>query len=135
MSRHASAPQRRTQDDPLESGLRSVQSLGSSAGRSLLPGVRGAAGMCGIVAFCSEERRIEPELLASMTDSLSHRGPDDRGTFISRKGRLGLGHRRLSIIDLSGGRLADAKSCCSTSVAESLSTASQVKSAARARRR
>jgi asparagine synthase (glutamine-hydrolysing) len=55
--------------------------------------------MCGIVAFCSEEQRVEPALLSTMTDSLAHRGPDDRGTFITRDSRLGLGHRRLSILD------------------------------------
>ena len=32
---------------------------------------------------------------------MSHRGPDGAGTFVSRDGKLGLGHRRLSIIDLS----------------------------------
>jgi asparagine synthase (glutamine-hydrolysing) len=37
-----------------------------------------------------------------MTESLAHRGPDDAGYFV--EGRVGLGHRRLSIIDLSGGR-------------------------------
>ena len=36
-----------------------------------------------------------------MADAMSHRGPDDRGTFVS--GSIGLGHRRLSIIDLAGG--------------------------------
>ena len=37
-----------------------------------------------------------------MTRALAHRGPDDDGYFV--EGRVGLGHRRLSIIDLSGGR-------------------------------
>jgi asparagine synthase (glutamine-hydrolysing) len=37
-----------------------------------------------------------------MTDALAHRGPDDAGYFV--KGQVGLGHRRLSIIDLSGGK-------------------------------
>ena len=36
-----------------------------------------------------------------MTDSIAHRGPDDEGYFFS--GPLGLGFRRLSIIDLAGG--------------------------------
>jgi len=36
-----------------------------------------------------------------MTDSVSHRGPDGQGQWISEDGRVGLGHRRLSIIDLS----------------------------------
>jgi asparagine synthase (glutamine-hydrolysing) len=37
-----------------------------------------------------------------MTQALAHRGPDDDGYFV--EGRVGLGHRRLSIIDLSGGK-------------------------------
>ena len=36
-----------------------------------------------------------------MTDSLGHRGPDDEGIYV--QGVVGLGHRRLSIIDLAGG--------------------------------
>jgi asparagine synthase (glutamine-hydrolysing) len=40
-------------------------------------------------------------LLKAMTDTMVHRGPDDEGFYIS--GALGLGHRRLSIIDLEGG--------------------------------
>ncbi len=39
--------------------------------------------------------------MASATDSLSHRGPDDRGVFVDDLHGVGLGHRRLSIIDLS----------------------------------
>lgn len=42
------------------------------------------------------------EILGRMTDAMSHRGPDDSGLFID--GNIGLGHRRLSIIDLGGGR-------------------------------
>jgi asparagine synthase (glutamine-hydrolysing) len=44
---------------------------------------------------------VQRELLDAMTDSLSHRGPDGSGSYL--KGEVGLGHRRLSIIDLSGG--------------------------------
>ena len=36
-----------------------------------------------------------------MTDTLRHRGPDDAGTCVRREERVALGHRRLSIIDLS----------------------------------
>lgn len=36
-----------------------------------------------------------------MTDSMSHRGPDGRGTWTAADGRVGLGHRRLAIVDLS----------------------------------
>jgi asparagine synthase (glutamine-hydrolysing) len=55
-------------------------------------------GICGIV-YTDPERRVEPGLLESMTGVLAHRGPDDQGVW--RQGRVGLGHARLSIIDLS----------------------------------
>ncbi|HET7198585.1 MAG TPA: asparagine synthase (glutamine-hydrolyzing), partial [Burkholderiales bacterium] len=42
------------------------------------------------------------EVLERMVDAVRHRGPDDAGVYLD--GRCGLGHRRLSIIDLSGGR-------------------------------
>ena len=42
---------------------------------------------------------VDEQLLRRMTDVLQHRGPDDSGVFVS--GSVGLGHRRLSIIDLS----------------------------------
>ena len=57
-------------------------------------------GICGIVAF-DAGLRVEPEILTAMTDSLRHRGPDDAGSFIAPDRRVALGHRRLSIIDLS----------------------------------
>ena len=58
--------------------------------------------MCGFVAlFAPKGGRIDPALLDRMTDSLAHRGPDGRGTHVNPG--CGLGHRRLSIIDLAGG--------------------------------
>jgi asparagine synthase (glutamine-hydrolysing) len=59
--------------------------------------------MCGITgyAYFDKERRIEPGTLRNMTDSIRHRGPDDEGFFIDNN--IGLGFRRLSIIDLSTG--------------------------------
>jgi len=57
-------------------------------------------GIAGIFNFKSHEP-VSPRLLKAMTDTLVHRGPDDEGFYIS--GPLGLGHRRLSIIDLEGG--------------------------------
>jgi asparagine synthase (glutamine-hydrolysing) len=56
--------------------------------------------MCGIVGVC--HRHGEPvaaSLLKRMTDVIAHRGPDSEGHYID--GSVGLGHRRLSIIDLS----------------------------------
>jgi asparagine synthase (glutamine-hydrolysing) len=57
-------------------------------------------GICGQFNFASNEA-VEPEIVRRMTDSIAHRGPDDEGYLFS--GPLGLGFRRLSIIDLVGG--------------------------------
>jgi asparagine synthase (glutamine-hydrolysing) len=59
--------------------------------------------MCGIAGYLDlrNERRIDAEVLANMTDALIHRGPDSSGLFTEYD--LGLGFRRLSIIDLAGG--------------------------------
>src|SRR5882672_5876542 len=57
--------------------------------------------MCGIVGIASVDRRLSLELVAHMRDTLRHRGPDDEGAWLSLDGRVALGHRRLSIIDLS----------------------------------
>jgi len=57
-------------------------------------------GICGIVNF-DEADAVDRSLIQRMTDSLAHRGPDDAGYFFD--GRAAMGHRRLSIIDLSGG--------------------------------
>lgn len=58
--------------------------------------------MCGFVAvFLPGRQPVDPALLDRMTDAMAHRGPDGRGTFHSPG--VGLGHRRLAIIDLEGG--------------------------------
>src|SRR5438876_157618 len=57
-------------------------------------------GICGQFNFASDEP-VEPTTVRRMTDTIVHRGPDDEGYFIS--GPIGLGFRRLSIIDLAGG--------------------------------
>lgn len=56
--------------------------------------------MCGICGKVSAEQ-VERSEIQAMTDALAHRGPDDEGIYVD--GSVGLGHRRLSIIDLSGG--------------------------------
>jgi asparagine synthase (glutamine-hydrolysing) len=58
-------------------------------------------GICGIVNF-SASSEVDQRLLERMTSVQSHRGPDDHGYFV--EDNVGLGHRRLSIIDLSGGK-------------------------------
>jgi asparagine synthase (glutamine-hydrolysing) len=57
--------------------------------------------MCGItgIYYFDNKRTVEINQLKKMTDIISHRGPDDEGHYID--GNVGLGHRRLSIIDLS----------------------------------
>jgi asparagine synthase (glutamine-hydrolysing) len=59
--------------------------------------------MCGISGIFEFERRdaISPELIRRMTDTIVHRGPDDDGVFVGPG--IGLGFRRLSIIDVAGG--------------------------------
>lgn len=57
-------------------------------------------GICGIANY-SPEKQIDEKILTYMRDCMIHRGPDDSGIFIDRG--VGLGHRRLSIIDLSTG--------------------------------
>ena len=55
--------------------------------------------MCGIAGYYNFKGNVDCERFENMVDIIKHRGPDDRGTFF-RDG-LALGHRRLSIIDLS----------------------------------
>ena len=59
--------------------------------------------MCGIYGYLSERGDIEPAVLGRMGATLRHRGPDDEGEIILRcdNRAIGLGHKRLSIIDLS----------------------------------
>ena len=58
--------------------------------------------MCGIAGIWNLNGRPVDRLeLSSMTDAMAHRGPDGRGTYVDQEACLGLGHRRLSILDLS----------------------------------
>jgi len=59
--------------------------------------------MCGIcgIAIAENKEHISSSLLSSMCKTIAHRGPDDEGIFIEEN--VGLGVRRLSIIDLEGG--------------------------------
>lgn len=60
--------------------------------------------MCGIAGIYNyqTDQQINETVLWQMTGALVHRGPDDEGVYVV--GRIGLGHRRLSIIDIAGGR-------------------------------
>ena len=55
-------------------------------------------GICGTI-YHEPERYVTPDELDTMSSLLRHRGPDDAGSYCA--GNVGLGHRRLSIIDLS----------------------------------
>jgi len=57
-------------------------------------------GICGKVVFDPNET-VAPALVRAMADTIRHRGPDDEGYYVS--GQVGLGFRRLSIIDLQSG--------------------------------
>ena len=58
--------------------------------------------MCGITGIIAKDKsKISLTHLKKMTDCIAHRGPDGDGHWISENGQVGLGHRRLSIIDLS----------------------------------
>jgi len=62
--------------------------------------------VCGIagILFDDRRKRVPKRLLGAMTRRLAHRGPDDEGVLVcGRRPNVGLGHRRLSIIDLAGG--------------------------------
>jgi asparagine synthase (glutamine-hydrolysing) len=59
--------------------------------------------MCGIVGIADRDGVVAREVLETMRDTMFHRGPDDAGTWWSADGCVGLGHRRLSIIDLTPG--------------------------------
>src|SRR5450759_3848416 len=64
--------------------------------------------MCGIFGWAlSDKRRQSRETLIRLTDLMTHRGPDGAGYWQTRTAderfEIGLGHRRLSIIDIGGG--------------------------------
>ncbi|HWC64668.1 MAG TPA: asparagine synthetase B, partial [Thermoanaerobaculia bacterium] len=55
--------------------------------------------MCGIAGWI-DDRPIDAGILARMTRSLAHRGPDGEGVAVFDEGKAGFGHRRLAILDL-----------------------------------
>ena len=57
--------------------------------------------MCGIAGILSTLKPVSQSAVQQMTDSIIHRGPDGGGIWIDDNNAVGLGHRRLSIIDLS----------------------------------
>ena len=58
--------------------------------------------MCGIAGIlAADPDKLSPGRLSNMTDALAHRGPDGEGHWLDPAGQIALGHRRLSVIDLS----------------------------------
>ena len=56
-------------------------------------------GMCGLAGYLNRDGTpADMGIIVAMRDALAHRGPDGKGLYLD--GALGLGHRRLSIIDL-----------------------------------
>jgi asparagine synthase (glutamine-hydrolysing) len=60
-------------------------------------------GICGVVAFGTTAEPVAEPALRRMTDTLQHRGPDADGFVVDPSHRVGLGFRRLSIVDLATG--------------------------------
>lgn len=57
--------------------------------------------MCGIAGWLSPRGRVQDDVLRAMRETIAHRGPDGAGAWTSSDRRVGLAHRRLSIVDLS----------------------------------
>jgi asparagine synthase (glutamine-hydrolysing) len=57
--------------------------------------------MCAIVGKIQSNTRVDRTVIEKMRDAMTHRGPDDAGLWLNENGTVALGHRRLSIIDLS----------------------------------
>lgn len=57
--------------------------------------------MCGIAGILSFKSKVDKASIKIMTDKIIHRGPDGEGQWVNFEGKIGLGHRRLSIIDTS----------------------------------
>ena len=68
--------------------------------------------MCGIAGFCNwpGTREQQQNNLEKMKQRMLHRGPDAGGSYFTEDGQVGLGHRRLSIVDLSPTGLQPMKS-------------------------
>ena len=58
-------------------------------------------GICGIYEYGLSQGGVDDSLVARMRDTMTHRGPDDAGSYVSDDHRVGLGNRRLAIVDLS----------------------------------
>src|SRR6266567_3708838 len=60
-------------------------------------------GICGVLDFGSSATPVDEPTLRRMADTMAHRGPDSDGYFVAPDHQIGLGFRRLSIVDLATG--------------------------------
>jgi asparagine synthase (glutamine-hydrolysing) len=60
--------------------------------------------MCGFIVVIDNRGELDTQVLVKMRDVISHRGPDEEGVWLSADHSVGLGTRRLKIIDLVGGQ-------------------------------
>ncbi|MEM7651707.1 MAG: asparagine synthase (glutamine-hydrolyzing) [Pseudomonadota bacterium] len=58
-------------------------------------------GLAGVIRLVADAPPVTEPFVQQMRDSMSHRGPDGAGLWIDHNGHIGLGHRRLAIVDLS----------------------------------
>ena len=73
-------------------------------------------GICGVWEYGTANARIDIALVERMRDTMPHRGPDDTGALILDAGRLGLGFRRLAIVDPSPAGNQPMRGCAEQSV-------------------
>ncbi|MGE0131172.1 MAG: asparagine synthase (glutamine-hydrolyzing) [Blastocatellales bacterium] len=67
-------------------------------------------GICGVAVPKQLNRQVDRSGLIRMRDTMAHRGPDEEGMYL--RGAVGLGHRRLSIVDVSGGHQPMSNGVC-----------------------
>jgi len=58
-------------------------------------------GICGIYEYGVSQPAVSESMIVRMRDTMTHRGPDDAGAYVTADRRIGLGNRRLAIVDLS----------------------------------
>ncbi len=68
--------------------------------------------MCGIAGLIARNGPVDPRVITAMTDTIVRRGPDSSGIWIGAEGAVGLGHRRLAVIDLSEAGAQPMHSAC-----------------------
>lgn len=68
--------------------------------------------MCGLAGLFSPHDGVDRALLRAMTDRIVPRGPDSSGEWVGADGLIGLGHRRLAVLDLSAAGHQPMHSAC-----------------------